>query len=111
MRGSQGRFYPWGNQYQPSYLNNIDQGHATTMPVGSFSQAASPYGVLDGAGQVFEWTQDISYQYAIVKGGSWDDHGGICRPAAYHRRPIHLKHILIGFRLLELANQHILKKH
>ncbi|MDQ6967469.1 MAG: hypothetical protein Q9M14_02145 [Mariprofundaceae bacterium] len=28
-----------------------------------------------------------------MKGGSWDDHGGVCRPAAHHTRPITLKHI------------------
>ena len=39
---------------------------------------------------------------AWVKGGSWDDKGcGVCRPAARHSRPIELKHILIGFRLVK----------
>lgn len=108
MRGSQGLLYPWGNTYHASYLNNADQAKLThralgTLPVSSFSQAASPYGVLDGAGQVFEWTRDINQQRAIVKGGSWDDHGGVCRPAAHHTRPIKLKHILIGFRLVDIG--------
>jgi len=101
MRGNQAWLYPWGNSYHPDYLNNADQGTSGTMPVGSFPQGASPYGVLDAAGQVFEWTRDVQGSYATVKGGSWDDHGGICRPAAYHQRPITLKHILIGFRLMK----------
>ncbi|PCI44801.1 MAG: hypothetical protein COB41_03365 [Proteobacteria bacterium] len=108
MRGSQGLLYPWGNTYHDGYLNNADQAKLAhrplgTLPVGSFPQAASPYGILDGAGQVFEWTRDVTNQKAIVKGGSWDDYGGVCRPAAHHTRPITLKHILIGFRLIYIG--------
>ncbi len=100
MRGTDGRLYPWGNSYHARFLNNNDQGPFSTMRVGSFPQGASPYGVLDGAGQVFEWTCDVSRKRATVKGGSWDDHGDVCRPAAGHTRPVNLKHILIGFRLV-----------
>ncbi|MBL4760026.1 MAG: SUMF1/EgtB/PvdO family nonheme iron enzyme [Mariprofundaceae bacterium] len=103
MRGDKGYLYPWGNTYRSDYLNNADQTPDGTMPVGLFPQAASPYGVLDGAGQVFEWTRNIHNQKATVKGGSWDDHGGVCRPAAHHQRPVTLKHILIGFRLLNMG--------
>jgi len=102
MRGTDGRLYPWGNQYSADKLNNADAGPFATMPVGSFREGASPYGVLDGAGNVFEWTRtDWSTGWKTVKGGSWDDHGGVCRPAAHHGRPTTLKHILIGFRLVE----------
>ena len=79
-----------------------DLGSFTTTPVGAFPSGASPYGVLDAAGQVFEWTSTpaASGRY-IVKGGSWDDKGcGVCRAAARHSRPAALKHILIGFRLV-----------
>ena len=107
MRGTDGRLYPWGDDYDASRLNNADQGSVAseyaTMPVGSFPQGASPYGVLDGAGQVYEWTATEHGKHShVVKGGSWDDHGGICRPAAWHSRPQRLKHILIGFRLVEV---------
>ncbi|MDQ7010755.1 MAG: SUMF1/EgtB/PvdO family nonheme iron enzyme [Mariprofundaceae bacterium] len=102
MRGTDGRLYPWGDAYDPKRLNNADQGPFTTTPVGSFPAGASPYGVLDGSGNVFEWTRtDWSAGRKAVKGGSWDDHGGVCRPAAHHGRPATLKHILIGFRLVE----------
>jgi len=108
MRGKDGRQYPWGNRYDSGRLNNADKGPFATMPVGSFPAGASPYGVLDAVGQVYEWTathQDSGGQARrIVKGGSWDDHGGICRPAAHHSRPANLKHILIGFRLVESLN-------
>ena len=72
--------------------------------MGRFPEGASPYGLLDAAGQVFEWTATPASGGAkrfVVKGGSWDDSGcGICRPAARHSRPGALKHILIGFRLV-----------
>ena len=58
--------------------------------------------MLDAAGQVFEWTAtNVDPNRALVKGGSWDDKGcGVCRPAARHARPIELKHVLLGFRLV-----------
>ena len=101
-RGADGRRFPWGERFAPDRLNIHDRGPFATMPVGSFPAGASPFGLLDGAGQVFEWTatprgEDRYY----VKGGSWDDKGcGVCRPAARHARPAGIKHILIGFRLV-----------
>ena len=102
-RGVDGRRYPWGNTFAPGLLNSHDAGPFDTLPVGSFPKGASPFGMLDPAGQVFEWTSDgASTDRAIVKGGSWDDKGcGVCRPAARHTRPVDLKHILIGFRLVK----------
>ncbi|MDH3314286.1 MAG: formylglycine-generating enzyme family protein [Gammaproteobacteria bacterium] len=101
-RGGDGRRFPWGNDFSPNLLNSHDAGPFDTLPVGSFPHGASPFGMLDAAGQVYEWTLTlISSQRAIVKGGSWDDKGcGVCRPAARHSRPVELKHILIGFRLV-----------
>jgi formylglycine-generating enzyme required for sulfatase activity len=100
-RGPTGQRFPWGNEFDPNRLNSHDRGPFDTVPVGTFTNGASPYGMLDAAGQVFEWTDTESAPgKAIVKGGSWDDKGcGVCRPAARHSRPVELKHILIGFRL------------
>lgn len=104
-RGTDGRLFPWGNDYDASLLNSHDSGPFDTLPVGSFPKGASPFGMLDAAGQVFEWTRTpTSPARRLVKGGSWDDKGcGVCRPAARHARPISLKHILIGFRLVRPA--------
>ncbi len=106
VRGPDGTFYPWGNIYDPNQLNSADRGPFETMPVGQFK--AGPYGLYDGAGQVFEWTSSSSQPgYRIVKGGSWDDRGcGVCRPAARHGRAEHTQHILIGFRLMYEAPFH-----
>lgn len=101
-RGTDGRRFPWGDGFDPARLNSHDAGPFDTMPVGSFPAGASPYGVLDMAGQVFEWTaSEGNPGRFIVKGGSWDDKGcGVCRAAARHARPADLRHILIGFRLV-----------
>jgi formylglycine-generating enzyme required for sulfatase activity len=102
MRGLDGRPFPWGKGFDPGLLNSADAGPNDTMPAGSFSQAQSPFGVLDAAGQVYQWTATAPAPgFRIVKGGSWADKGcGICRPAARHQRSIDLKHILIGIRLV-----------
>ena len=102
-RGVDANLFPWGDQYDPSKLNSHDSGPFDTVPVGTFSAGASPFGMLDAAGQVFEWTStgDPDDRRFIVKGGSWDDKGcGVCRPAARHYRPADIKHILVGFRLV-----------
>ncbi|MEE8548752.1 MAG: SUMF1/EgtB/PvdO family nonheme iron enzyme, partial [Alphaproteobacteria bacterium] len=105
-RGTDGRRFPWGETFDAKRLNSHDSGPFDTVPVGRFPDGASPFGVLDAAGQVFEWTATPSphgpagARY-LVKGGSWDDKGcGVCRPAARHSRPRALKHILIGIRLV-----------
>jgi len=101
-RGTKGQLFPWGDDFKPGLLNSHDQGPFDTVPVGRYPAGASPFGLLDAAGQVFEWTSTSAGKGRfIVKGGSWDDKGcGICRPAARHSRPETLKHILIGFRLV-----------
>ena len=101
-RGPDGRIFPWGDSFDPALLNSHDSGPFDTLPVGSFPAGASPYGLLDAAGQVFEWTASPGNPGRfLVKGGSWDDSGcGICRPAARHGRPADIKHILVGFRLV-----------
>jgi formylglycine-generating enzyme required for sulfatase activity len=101
-RGTDGRRFPWGNAFDPSRLNSHDAGPFDTTVVGQFPRGTSPFGVLDAAGQVFEWTASTGNPGRfVVKGGSWDDRGcGVCRPAARHARPAELRHILIGFRLV-----------
>jgi formylglycine-generating enzyme required for sulfatase activity len=58
-RGTDGRIYPWGNQWDVKRCNT---GGGTT-PVGAYPQGASPYGLLDMAGNVREWTRSIYRDY------------------------------------------------
>ena len=101
-RGAGGGRFPWGDAFDPARLNSADSGPFDTLPVGQFTAGASPFGMLDAAGQVFELTASPGNPGRfVVKGGSWDDKWcGVCRPAARHARPAELKHILIGFRLV-----------
>lgn len=103
-RGPAGARFPWGDDWRPDLLNSHDKGPFDTLPVAGFPGGASPFGLQDAAGQVFEWTDTPARGDGgrhIVKGGSWDDSGcGVCRPAARHGRPSEIKHILIGFRLI-----------
>lgn len=104
-RGLDGLYFPWGSEFNPHRLNSHDAGPFDTTPVGSYPDGVSPVGLLDAAGEVYQWTATMDGPgRAIVKGGSWDDKGcGVCRPAARHSRPVNLKHILIGFRLVREA--------
>lgn len=55
-RGPDGRLYPWGNSPPDSTRCNFDRASGTTVPVGSYPAGASPYGVYDMSGNVWEWT-------------------------------------------------------
>jgi serine/threonine-protein kinase len=67
-RGSDRRRYPWGNTYDPS-MANLGSGYPTK--VGSFPKGASPFGVMDMAGNVFEWTSTSLSQRYVLRGGGW----------------------------------------
>ena len=51
-----GRTYPWGGKFDASLCNVFETGTGTTTAVGMFPGGASPYGVLDMSGNVWEWT-------------------------------------------------------
>jgi formylglycine-generating enzyme required for sulfatase activity len=55
-RGSDAREFPWGDRFDPACANTRESGAGTTAPVGSFPRGASPYRVLDMAGNLDEWT-------------------------------------------------------
>jgi len=69
-RGTDGRIFPWGNELPNCNLAVMNDqpfvdgemgtgcGSGTTQPVGSKPAGASPYGVMDMSGNLWEWTQD-----------------------------------------------------
>jgi len=95
-RGPDGRRWPWGEEWLEGWANTMEAGIGETCAVGCFPAGASPYGVCDAAGNVWEWTSsrwgrssiyrpDYGYPYdptdgredptgsdlRVVRGGSW----------------------------------------
>jgi formylglycine-generating enzyme required for sulfatase activity len=62
-RGTDGRTYPWGNGWDQNLCNNRTSPYEDTVPVGSYPRGASPYGVMDMAGNAWEWTDDWYKSY------------------------------------------------
>ncbi len=54
-RGTDGRIYPWGNEFIPNHSNTSEAGSGTFAPIGQFDDV-SPFGVHDMFGNVQEWT-------------------------------------------------------
>lgn len=57
-RGTDGRKYPWGNESPDANRLNYNENEGDTTAVGSYPTGTSPYGALDMAGNVWEWTAD-----------------------------------------------------
>ena len=103
--------YPWGNEAPTAELCNFNKNVGDTTPVERYPKGASPYGALDMAGNVWEWTlslwgKDVNkpqfgYPYKptdgredlqaavdirrVVRGGSFVDNDGCVRCASRNR--------------------------
>jgi formylglycine-generating enzyme required for sulfatase activity len=103
-RGVDGRLFPWGDLWDPSRLKSEANSIEGTTAVDGFPNGASPFGVLDAVGNVFQWTSTLLREgRRVLKGCAWDDELPLCRPAFRHGRPPDSRHILIGFRCVSAA--------
>ncbi len=83
-RGPEGWIYPWGDKFDPSLCNSNESKIGGTSPVDKFPKGKSYYGCYDMAGNVWEWTDswyDDSKDTKVLRGGSWNNAGIICRCA------------------------------
>jgi formylglycine-generating enzyme required for sulfatase activity len=64
-RGTDGREYPWGDQFDPRFANGNgeEDGYKYTAPVKSFEEGRSPYGLYNMAGNASEWVNDWYDQF------------------------------------------------
>lgn len=86
-RGTDGRIYPWGNDLPDATCCNFNKNLQGTTPVGQYPQGASPYGLLDMAGNVWEWCADwyAVNERRVVRGGAWNNNANHVRAAARGR--------------------------
>jgi formylglycine-generating enzyme required for sulfatase activity len=88
-RGTDGRIYPWGNDWDETRLRCSGYYHTGTEPAGSFPSGKSPYGALDMAGNLWQWCRDVYHEDyfksaslrnplgagsvgdRVVRGGAW----------------------------------------
>ena len=125
-RGTDGRNYPWGNRWYPAWCNAGEDtrlgivdtvgGGGGTTPVGAYPRGASPYGVLDMAGNVWELTRSLCKEYPydagdgredlqaagarVVRGGSWGSSRDCARCAYRYWYPPHAGSPSGGFRVV-----------
>jgi formylglycine-generating enzyme required for sulfatase activity len=87
-RGTDGRKFPWGGDFDTKKVNTLGE-YGGTVPVGTLKEGVSPYGAMDMAGNAQEWTADWYQPYPgndfndkeygeqskVVRGGGWGGMG------------------------------------
>ena len=127
-RGEDGRWWPWGDGLPDQtrcHFNGQSQGVApagqSVLPVGRFPLGASVYGVLDLAGNVWEWTNSLLRPYPyqpndgresatkpgprVVRGGSYNHDLRQIRCAARDGMAAGVRDVYIGFRVAATTAQ------
>lgn len=85
-RGTDGRRYPWGNEWKPNAANGDQDSRGRLANVGERRDGASPFGLLDMVGNAWEWTASNPDPYPggrlskkpvgdvkVIRGGSWQE--------------------------------------
>jgi formylglycine-generating enzyme required for sulfatase activity len=89
-RGTSGNIYPWGNSLEGKKNASGADAKEHTWPVGSFADDVSPFGAMDMAGNVWEWTAswydrypgsdsvelEFGKKYRVIRGGGVIDYYG-----------------------------------
>ncbi|HEX6383727.1 MAG TPA: SUMF1/EgtB/PvdO family nonheme iron enzyme [Anaerolineae bacterium] len=103
-RGTDGRAYPWGNRWRKDHCNTREAGINGTTVVGRFSpRGDSPYGCVNMAGNVWEWTEswdDETKDRRVLRGGSWFVDQVLARAAARNQYRPSYRYSINGFRVV-----------
>lgn len=100
-RGEDGRIYPWGDEFDPERANVRESGIGSTTPVGVYPAGASPYGLLDCAGNVWEWTaSQTPGGQMVLCGGSWNFRAEDARCFSREQARADHRSSRIGFRVV-----------
>jgi formylglycine-generating enzyme required for sulfatase activity len=101
-QGSDGRMYPWGNQWDASAVPTPDQRRQMREPTGvdAYPKGASPFGVMDLVGNVWQWTDEFVDEHTragILKGGSfYQPQGSLWYFPQAYRLTEHGKYLLMA---------------
>ena len=104
-RGVTSFFYPWGEVFLPlrSNLLGEEDGYLFSAPVGSFQSGSSASGVMDMAGNVWEWVDSKKSERPqpetrIVKGGGWTSDKKQARISFRNHVDLKMKNPTFGLR-------------
>jgi serine/threonine-protein kinase len=102
-RGVDGRCHPWGDGFDATWCHMRESVSGAPRParVASYPMDRSPYGVLDMAGGVREWTSSqLSDAQIVIRGGTWGDDADDCRVASRSGLQPDFRYSFVGFRLV-----------
>ncbi len=113
-RGTDGRIYPYGNEFDASKGDTSETGIGQTSAVGIFPDKELPYGMKGLSGNVWEWCATkwrSSYTEAedndlegnaprVLRGGSFVGSRGLARASSRHNRNPNGRHFNFGFRVV-----------
>lgn len=73
-RGTDGRLYPWGQDFDPWRCNTLESSKRGVTPIYTYSPSGdSPVGACDMSGNVWEWTSSLQHAYPYVADDGRED--------------------------------------
>jgi sulfatase modifying factor 1 len=100
--GADRRRYPWGEaEWDPSLANLLPAGADGPVAEGRFPAGATPEGMLDVAGNVWEWTATKAMGNGyVIRGGSYASQPAYARTTFLNAAPAALRSPGLGFRVV-----------